>query len=306
MSAQVHNESPEIEAVRFSGGALQVLRDAEGKTWMLLRPACKALELDADGQRILLERAVWSVACVMKAAGKNGKQRSFYCLRGDRVAMWLATVSIKRARPELRERRIKWQCEAADALARWAVERAPAQQCAPSPAPSPLTPELRLLIAQEVRSTLQQERASTPPPSQPSNKALAYGILLRRPEISGWPQLALGLRQSCRFLKSDCSTTVKLAELLEYDPDAVPELVGAVEKLTGRRTLSGRQLGYLLSCAHKRGLVEHDGRFHSRGGYGWRALASLGSPEQPRLPAVLSRNVVPIVTEQKSSRATKR
>lgn len=53
MSAQVHNESPEIEAVRFSGGALQVLRDAEGRAWMLLRPACKALELDAEAQRMI-------------------------------------------------------------------------------------------------------------------------------------------------------------------------------------------------------------------------------------------------------------
>lgn len=288
MSEQVHKESPEIEAVRFSGGALQVLRDAEGRAWMLLRPACKALGLDAEGQRMRLERAVWSSACVMKAEGAHGKHRSFYCLRSDRVAMWLATISVKRVRPELRERLVKWQCEAADALARWASERGPAQQYAASPTPSAWTPELRQMIAQEVRSVLQQERASAPSPRQASTKALTYGILLRRPEIGGWPQLALGLLQSCRYLKTDCATTVRMAELLEYDPDAVPELAGAVEKLTGRRTLSGRQLGYLLSCAHKRGLVEHDGRFHSRGGYGWSALARPVSPEQPQLTAGLS------------------
>lgn len=287
MSEQVHKESPEIEAVRFSGGALQVLRDAEGRAWMLLRPACKALGLDAEGQRIRLERAVWSSSCVMKAEGAHGKQRSFYCLRSDRVAMWLATVSVKRVRPELRERLVKWQCEAADVLARWASERGMAQQSAPSPAPSAWTPALRQMIAQEVRSVLQQELAGMPPPSQASNKALAYGILLSRPDISGWSQLALGLRQSCCYLQTDCATSLQMAELLEYDPDAVPELVGAVEKLTRRRTLSGRQLGYLLKCAHKRGLVQHDGRLHCRGGYGWSALARPVSPEQPQLTAGL-------------------
>lgn len=294
MSKSTPNGLTPIEAVTFSGGSLQVIGDSQGAAWMLLRPACEALGLDVEGQRMRLERAPWSFACVMQAEGSHGKRRSYYCLRGDRVAMWLATISVRRVRPELRERLSQWQCEAADALARWAAGRAQPQPAPPAGTQLSFPVELRQLVAQEVRNALQQERTGELPPAQPSNQALKYGILLRRPVVSGWPQLAHGVTQCCRFLKTDCLTSAKMSELLAYDAEAVPALVSAVEKLTGRRTLSGRQLGYLLSCAQKRGLVENDGRLHSHGGYGWSALNRPADAEHPPLTAGLTRNVFPL------------
>lgn len=294
MSGAVEKELMKVERIAFPGGTLEAVLDLEGVAWLALRPACKRLGIDFASQYARLCRALWATVVVTTTVGLDGKCRAMFMLRGDRVAMWLATISARRVRPELRECLSKWQCEAADALARWAAGRAPVP---PLPEPSlgsqlSLSVELRQLVAQEVRSALQQERGGELPPAQPSNQALKYGILLRRPVASGWPQLALGVTQCCRFLKIDCLTSAKMSELLAYEAEAVPALVSAVEKLTGRRTLSGRQLGYLLSCAQKRGLVENDGRLHSHGGYGWSALNRPADAEHPPLIMGLTRNVI--------------
>lgn len=274
MSEHMHNRIAQIETVSFPGGALQIILEQAGPPWMLLRPACNELRLSFLRQRKQLERAPWAVTCVMKAQGARGKQHYWYCLRGDRLSMWLATISSECVRPELRERLTLWQCEATDALARWAVGHAQAQPppLAPSDPPLPLLAELRQMIAQEVRSALQQQLASQSPPTPPVSTPLRFGILLPSPDTEGWKLLALGVKQCCTLVESDCLTSARMAQLLAYEADAVPALLGAVDKLTGRRSLSGRQLGYLLSCAQKRGLVAHDGRLHSYGGYGWRAV----------------------------------
>lgn len=274
MSEHMHNRITQVETVRFPGGALQILVDSAGQPWMRLRPACRALGLDVLSQLKQMEREPWAATCVMKAQDTRGKQRYFYCLRGDRLAMWLATLTSQCVQPELSERLAAWQCKAADALARWTANRPPIPQ-PPLPSsglPLPLLSELQQMIAREVRSALKEQLAGPPRPAPLAQGALRFGILLPRPDAEGWPQLALGVKQCCALVESDCLTSAKMAQLLEYEAEAVPDLVGAAEKLTGRRVLTGRQLGYLLSCAQKRGLVEHDSHLHSQGGYGWSVV----------------------------------
>ena len=107
-----------------------------------------ALGLDVLSQRKQLEREPWAATCVMKAQDTRGKQRYFYCLRGDRLAMWLATLTSQCVQPELSERLAAWQCKAADALARWTANRPPIPQ-PPLPSsglPLPLLSELQQMI----------------------------------------------------------------------------------------------------------------------------------------------------------------
>jgi hypothetical protein len=102
---------------------LQAVLDSEGMAWMALKPACAALGLDSNAQKQRLERCAWSVACVMHATGADAKRYRMYCLRADRVAMWLATLDTRRVKPALRPALHVWQCQAADALNRWAQAR---------------------------------------------------------------------------------------------------------------------------------------------------------------------------------------
>ena len=108
-----------IELVPFVGGTLSAMRQND-RGWLVLKPACEALGIDAEGQRQKLAKAPWAVACVIQATGADGKTYQMFCLRSDRVAMWLATIDTTRiADPEARQRLEVWQCEAADALDKW-------------------------------------------------------------------------------------------------------------------------------------------------------------------------------------------
>jgi hypothetical protein len=90
--------------------------------WLVLKPACEALGIDAVRQRneSVLVKAPWATASVIEAVGADGKQREMFCLRSDRVAMWLATIDTTRITdPAARQRLEVWQCEAAEALDKW-------------------------------------------------------------------------------------------------------------------------------------------------------------------------------------------
>lgn len=110
---------PTVQQLAFPGGTIEALQ-RDGHGWMVLKPACSALQIDDEAQRKRLERARWATACIIQAVGADGKLRQMYCLRADRVGMWLATLDASRIKDEARRERLElWQCEAADALNRW-------------------------------------------------------------------------------------------------------------------------------------------------------------------------------------------
>jgi hypothetical protein len=118
---------PPVEPVPFLGGVLSALR-SDGHGWLLLKPACEALGIDPEAQRQRLARTPWaqSQTCITQVWEGNLK-REVYCLRADRVAMWLATLDTSRiADEQARQRLALWQCHAADALDRWWRSASPA------------------------------------------------------------------------------------------------------------------------------------------------------------------------------------
>lgn len=140
--------------VPFRAGAIQCIQK-EGQAWVVLKAACEALGVDPEGQRQRLLECPWAVACVTQATGKDGKRYEMYCLRSDVLAMWLATLSVKRVRPELRETLSVWQCEAAGVLARhFAGRAAPAARAVQQP----------LFSEQDVRELVRKELAAQQQP----------------------------------------------------------------------------------------------------------------------------------------------
>lgn len=127
MSGQV----PQIELVKVGADEMQVIRSAD-RGWLVLKQACEKLGIDSQAQQRRLERSSWAVTVMMAATGTDGKSYQMFCLRSDRVAMWLATIDTSRlANDEAREKLELWQCQAADVLDRWV-------RCAPSEVSKPV------------------------------------------------------------------------------------------------------------------------------------------------------------------------
>lgn len=126
-SVALSSPSVAIEHVQFQGGTLDALRQ-DGHGWLVLKPVCETLGIDARGQQQRLERQVWATGCMTQAVvvAADGKRRKLACLRIDRVAMWLATLDAQRIKnPAARARVEIFQCQASDALDKW--WRGPAQ-----------------------------------------------------------------------------------------------------------------------------------------------------------------------------------
>lgn len=140
--------------VPFRGGAIQCIQ-ADGQAWVVLNAVCKMLGVDQEAQRKRLVAAPWATTFVTEAVAADGKKRDVFCLRSDVLAMWLATLSVKRVRPELRETLSVWQCEAAGVLARHFAGRA---------APAAPAVQQQLFAEQDVRELVRKELAAQQQP----------------------------------------------------------------------------------------------------------------------------------------------
>jgi hypothetical protein len=246
-------DSPRIVVLPFAGGALQVAHHPQtGAGWLVLKPACEQLGIGVRGQQQRLQQSAWAVACVTHATGADGKRYEMYCLRADRVAMWLATISAKRVRPELRERLIQWQCEAADVLARWAARTAaPAQQ---QQLELPID-QMRRLVEQEVRRVV----AAAPREPLP---AVNFD--------DSWATLPLAVKQACQALRKPAVTAHEMIDLFGRRPGTVPALSVVEDELLRGTKATARSLGMLLrDGSRRRGLpLQVAGRFTD--GMRWR------------------------------------
>lgn len=109
-----------FEAVQVGGSEMAGAKFG-GHGWIALEGACAYLGLDASAQRKRLGRQAWGETMVFTTLATGNLKRSVLCLRSDKVPMWLATIDTSRlASDEARAKLIRWQCEAADVLDKWA------------------------------------------------------------------------------------------------------------------------------------------------------------------------------------------
>lgn len=123
---------PAIERVKFDGGALDALRK-DGIGWVCVKPLCSVLGLDVRSQQRRITRAPWAEKVTLDFAGADGKTYKMFCLRADKVAMWLATIDTARVKDAAAKKTIiAYQCNAAEALDKWVRRGMPAWQREPA------------------------------------------------------------------------------------------------------------------------------------------------------------------------------
>ncbi|MBH2019527.1 MAG: phage antirepressor N-terminal domain-containing protein [Burkholderiales bacterium] len=108
-----------LTPVEFHGATLSATL-IDGMPFVALKPICDAIGIDWEGQRVRIQGhpVLNSVACVTKATGTDGKQYNMLMLPLNKLNGWLFGVSVRRVRPELRERLTRYQAECFDVLAR--------------------------------------------------------------------------------------------------------------------------------------------------------------------------------------------
>ena len=83
-----------------------------------IRPICEALGIDEEGQRqrIVRDEILSSVACMIKATGRDGKQYEMYCIPLRYVFGWLFSIDTSRVSEEARPIVTAYKKECYDAL----------------------------------------------------------------------------------------------------------------------------------------------------------------------------------------------
>lgn len=225
-------DAPQVEMVPFAGGMLSALR-SQGQGWLVLKPACELLGIDDGAQRRRLERTAWATGSIMDAVGADGRQREMFCLRSDRVAMWLATIDTGRITdPEARQRLETWQCHAADALDAW--WRGPA-----SFVPSPALRDFVVATAEQVVQRMHSDRSVSyePLPTTEPTPASAAPTpsQMSLPDWSAWLSpsqaaelLGVDVRRIQRWLRAQQLEHHRLgARDVRIHPDALQKFIAS-------------------------------------------------------------------------------
>lgn len=141
-------ESHEITGVRPAGGIVRVpfhgdtieaIPGGPGEAWVLVRPVCDALGIDADSQRKKLLTKAWACTA-MNTVQLSGdiQRREVFCLHLDSLPMWLATIEPSRVAPHVRPKLERYQKECARVLRdHFFGKRAELAKPVPAPAPTP-------------------------------------------------------------------------------------------------------------------------------------------------------------------------
>lgn len=120
-----------LTPVEFHGATLSVIL-INGVLHVALKPICEAIGLDWKAQQDRIKRhpVLNSVGVITTSTGTDGKQYDMLMLPLDKLDGWLFGVSVRRVRPELRERLTQYQAECFDALARHFGTAVPRQDIA--------------------------------------------------------------------------------------------------------------------------------------------------------------------------------
>lgn len=144
-----------LTPVEFHGATLSVIL-INGVLHVALRPICEAIGLDWKAQQDRIKRhpVLNSVGVITTSTGTDGKQYDMLMLPLDKLDGWLFGVSVRRVRPELRERLTQYQAECFDALARHFGGAAAHPDSAGAPAlPAPGDIDVRALLLSGQSST---------------------------------------------------------------------------------------------------------------------------------------------------------
>lgn len=109
----------EEKEVEFYGDDLTAVRTADGNIYVPIRPICRLLGLNWDGQRrrILRDSVLDGEARGVVVTTTQGSSQEMTCLPLDYISGFLFGINANRVKPELRERVILYQRECYKTLA---------------------------------------------------------------------------------------------------------------------------------------------------------------------------------------------
>ena len=102
--------------VPFHGDIIHAGRQ-EGKVYAPLAKLCDNLGLDYSSQLAKLKRKPWATLVMIAMVAADGKEREQVCLDRESMPMWLATIEANKVAPELKDKLLRYQRDAAKVLA---------------------------------------------------------------------------------------------------------------------------------------------------------------------------------------------
>lgn len=112
------NEAATLTTVDFHGDPILATYRG-GKIWLPLRHLCDVLGLNYSAQYRRLtskKRSPWATVVIMATVAEDQKQREVVAIDLRTMTMWLANATTGKVRPEVRDKVVQYQNEAADVL----------------------------------------------------------------------------------------------------------------------------------------------------------------------------------------------
>ncbi len=119
MNAIVPSDVMTLTTINFHGAALVVRAgDSPATTLVAMRPVVEGMGLSWAAQFVKLKAhpVLGPTISEIEMVAEDGKSRAMTALPLSRLHFWLATIQPNKVKPEIRERVIAFQTEAADAL----------------------------------------------------------------------------------------------------------------------------------------------------------------------------------------------
>lgn len=124
--------STELVSIDFHGDSILATRIANGSILVAVRRICESFGLTFQSQSTKLRKADWAGVTNIVTPDARGLDQETLMIPVDRLPMWMVTISPNKIRPELREKLIAYQTEAADVLAQYFMPSDPPPAVPPS------------------------------------------------------------------------------------------------------------------------------------------------------------------------------
>ena len=99
----------------FHGDTNDVV-EKEGMLWVSVRRICEALGIDDRTQRRKLQSAAWARGVIMTSRDAKGRNQEVFLCDLDSLPIWFASITPSKVAPEVRDKLVLYQNEAARVL----------------------------------------------------------------------------------------------------------------------------------------------------------------------------------------------
>lgn len=136
-----------FQTISFNGQSLAAINQNQ-TIYVAMKPICENIGLDWEAQRQKIQRnhVLNSVACMLKATAKDGKNYETMCLPLGFLSGWLMSVEVNRVKPEIRDMLIQYQLKCYDVLHQHFMPNQPVQPKPTKALPNGLTHEQQVEV----------------------------------------------------------------------------------------------------------------------------------------------------------------